>query len=104
MCVLLRYETWSLVDPGWRQYPISERCWDPEENFEILNKKKTPKIDYLAMPETYGNIHICKKASKAVKQTHTNQPLGGGGGKQATLGLWETNGPKFPPGSASDYK
>ena len=86
-----------------RQYPISERCWDPEENFEILNKKKTPKIDYLAMPETYGNIHICKKASKAVnKLTPINR--WGGGGKQATLGLWETNGPKFPPGSASDYK
>ena len=48
------------------------------------------------MPETYGNIHICKKASKAVKKTHTDQPLGGGGGKQATLGLWRTNGPKFP--------
>ena len=44
-----------------RQYPISERFWDPEENFEILNLEKTSKIDYLAMPETYGNIHICKK-------------------------------------------
>ena len=32
-----------------RQYPISEIFWDPEENFEILNLKKTPKIDYLAM-------------------------------------------------------
>ena len=44
-----------------RQYPISERFWDPEEKFEILNLKKTPKIDYLAMPETYGNIHVRKK-------------------------------------------
>ena len=44
-----------------------------------------------------------KKASKAVnKLTPINR--WGGGGKQATLCLWETNGPKFPPGSASDYK
>ena len=46
------------------------------------------------MPETYGNIHICKKY-KAVKNAYTDQPLGGGG-KQATLGLWGNNGPKFP--------
>ena len=46
------------------------------------------------MPETYGNIHICKKASKAVnKLTPINR---WGGGKQATLGLWKTNSPKFP--------
>ena len=34
-----------------------KKNWDPEENFEILNKKKKrQKIGYLAMPETYGNI------------------------------------------------
>ena len=48
------------------------------------------------MPETYGNIHICKKkTSKAVKNSHRST-IGGGGGKQTTLGLWGTNGPKFP--------
>ena len=67
-----------------RQYPILERCWDPEENFEILNKKKTPKVDYLAMPETYGNIHICKKASKAVNKLTPINRWGGG----ANRPLW----------------
>ena len=103
MCVLLRYETWFLVDPGCVSIQFRKDVRIPKKIFEILNKKKTQKIDYLAMPETYGNIHICKKASKAVnKLTPINR--WGGGGKQATLGLWETNGPKFPPGSASDYK
>ena len=54
------FNVWNLVfSRSWmRQYPISERFGDPEENFEILNLKKRKKIDYLAMPKTYGNIHI----------------------------------------------
>ena len=34
--------------------PATIIFWDSEQNFEILNKKKTPKIDYLATLVTQG--------------------------------------------------
>ena len=37
------YETWFFGRSLKRQYPISERFWDPEENYEVLNLKKRQK-------------------------------------------------------------
>ena len=95
-CAFLMYETWFLVEPGCVSIQFRKYFWDLEENFEILILKKTPKIYYLAIPETYGNIHICKKTktSKAVKNSHRSTV--GGGGQTGHFGSLGTNGPKFP--------
>ena len=56
-----------------RQYPISDRFWDPEENFEILNLKN-------AKNRLSGNARDLWKYSYLYK-------------KNGSLG---THGPKFP--------
>ena len=48
-----------------RQYPILERFWDPEENFEILNLKNAKNGLCQRLMEI--SISVKKNTSKAVK-------------------------------------